>query len=84
MNIEMMRDFFLWFVAIAYAILFLWFLVFMVARSQIYHFLKRPFQLSEEAFNVIQYGGMTAFFVGITLFALIPFISFCMIMNNAP
>jgi hypothetical protein len=83
MNIEMMRDFFLWFVAISYAILFLWFLVFMFARNPIYNFLKRALHMSEETFNAIHYGGMMTFLVGIILLALVPFISLCVI-NGAP
>jgi hypothetical protein len=82
MDIEMMRDFFLWFVAISYAILFLWVVVFMLARNSIYNFLKRSLHLSEETFNTIHYGGMMTFLVGTILFALVPFISLCVI--NAP
>jgi hypothetical protein len=82
MSIEMIRDFFLWFVAISYAILFLWFLVFMLARNPIYNFLKRSLRISEETFNTIHYGGMMTFVVGTILLALVPFISLCM-LNNA-
>jgi hypothetical protein len=83
MNIEMIRDFLLWFVAISYAILFLWFLVFMFARHPIYNFLKQSLHMSEETFNMIHYGGMMTFLVGIILLALVPLISLW-VLNNAP
>jgi hypothetical protein len=83
MNIEMMRDFFLWSVAISYAILFLWFLVFMLGREWIRRFHGRWFRLSDESFDVIHYAGMAVFKIGIILFALVPYITLCVI-NNAP
>jgi hypothetical protein len=79
MDIEMMKDFLLWAVAIGYAILFIWFLAFMSGRDWMRRFHGRWFRLPEETFDVIHYGGMAIFKIGIILFALVPYISLCLI-----
>jgi hypothetical protein len=79
MGIEMMKDFLLWVIAIAYAILFIWFLVFMLAKDLIRRFHGRWFRLSGESFDIIHYSGMAIFKIGIILFALVPYISLCLI-----
>ncbi len=83
MSVEMMRDFFLWSVAISYAILFIWLLLFMLGRDWIRRFHGRWFRLPEETFDAIHYAGMAVFKIGIMLLALIPFISLCIVMNHA-
>jgi hypothetical protein len=78
MHIELLQDFFLWFLVIAYAILLFWFLVFASARSWVRRLHGRWFRLSEETFDSIHYGGMAIYKIGILLLALIPYLSLCL------
>ena len=79
MNIETMRELFLWMVAISYAILLLWFCVFVFGYDWMRRLHGRWFRLSDEAFNAVHYAGMAVFKIGIILFALVPFISLCLV-----
>jgi hypothetical protein len=81
MSIDVMRDFFLWSMVIAYAVLLLWFLVFTFCHDWLRNFHGRWFNLSAELFDAIHYAGMAVFKIGILLFAFVPFIAICVVMS---
>ncbi len=75
MNIEMVRDGFLWCTLINYGVLLVWFLVFILARDFMQRLHGRWFQLSRQQFDVIHYAGMAVFKLGIILFNLVPYVA---------
>jgi hypothetical protein len=75
MNIEMVRDAFLWCTLINYGVLFIWFLFFILARDFMLRLHGRWFQLSRQQFDIIHYAAMGIFKLGIILFNLVPYIA---------
>jgi hypothetical protein len=75
MSIEEIRAFLLFCFVINYGILLLWFLCFFLTHDWLYHWHAKWFRLSREQFNVLHYGGMAIFKIGILLFNLTPFIA---------
>lgn len=65
----------IWCTVINYAILFVWFGVFIFAHDWLYRMHTRWFKLSPEAFDAIHYGGIAAYKLGILLFCLVPLIA---------
>lgn len=74
MSIDVTRDFFLWCTVINYAILLVWFLVFVFARGWMLRLHGRWFRLSGEQFDALHYAGMAIYKIGIILFNLVPFV----------
>ena len=74
MTIEAARTFLLWCTVIDYAVLLVWFLVFIFAHDWIQRLHGRWFRLSSEQFDALHYVGMSIFKIGIILFNLVPFI----------
>jgi hypothetical protein len=74
MTIEVTRNFLLWCAVINYAVLLLWFLVFVLAHDWILNIHVRWFRLSRDQFDVLNYAGMSIFKIGIILFNLVPFV----------
>lgn len=72
MAIDEIKHFLLWCAAINYAVLLIWFLVFVFARDWMYAVHRRWFKLSLETFDVVHYSGMAVYKVGILLFNLVP------------
>jgi len=75
MGIEFARDMLLWCMAINYAVLVVWFLVFTQAHGWLFRLHTRWFRLSEAQFDGLHYGGMAAYKVGILLLNLVPYIA---------
>ncbi len=65
----------IWCTVINYAILFVWFGVFIFAHDWLYRMHTRWFKLSPEAFDAIHYGGIAVYKLGILLFCLVPLIA---------
>ena len=61
-----------WCAAINYAILLLWFAVFVFAHEWVYRLHSRWFALSREAFDAINYGGVAVYKIGNMLLFLVP------------
>jgi hypothetical protein len=79
MTIESMRSFLLWCTVVNYAILVIWFLVFVFARDQMRRIHGRWFRLSDNQFDVLHYGAMAIYKIGIILFNLVPLVVlFCL------
>lgn len=61
--------------AINYAILLIWFGVFVFAHDWLYRMHSRWFKLSVETFDVVNYAGISIYKIGILLFNLVPLIA---------
>ncbi|MCK9490217.1 MAG: hypothetical protein M0Q42_12660 [Xanthomonadales bacterium] len=72
MDIEFLRPFLLWSVAVNYAILMIWFLALVFAKDWIRRLHGRWFDLSPTTFDALHYGGMAVYKIGIMLFNLVP------------
>jgi hypothetical protein len=74
MTIEVTRNFLLWCAVINYAVLVMWFLLFVFAHDWMLNIHVRWFRLSRDQFDVLNYAGMSIFKTGIILFNLVPFV----------
>ena len=75
MNSDFLFRFLLCSLAINYAILLIWFVVFVTARKGLRALHGRWFRLSDPAFDAIHYGGMAVYKIGILLFNLVPLLA---------
>ena len=75
MNIDFWFRFLLSSVLINYIILMIWFLAIIFARDWIKQVHGKWFNLSDETFDAIHYGGMAVYKIGILLFNLVPLIA---------
>jgi hypothetical protein len=65
----------LWCAVINYGILLVWFLFFILAHDWMYLFHGRWFRLSVEQFDMLHYGAMAIFKLGIIMLNLVPCIA---------
>jgi hypothetical protein len=72
MTIELIRNLLLWCTVINYAVLLVWFLVFVFAHDLMQRIHGTWFHLSREQFDALHYAGMAVYKVGILLFNLVP------------
>jgi hypothetical protein len=82
MTIEIVRNALLWCAVINYGILLVWFLFFTLAHDWMYLFHGSWFHLSVEQFDMLHYGGMSIFKIGIILLNLVPYIALCICRRN--
>ncbi|NNH38507.1 hypothetical protein HLH17_08580 [Acinetobacter sp. ANC 5380] len=75
MNLDFWFRFLLSSVLINYIILMIWFLAIIFARDWIKQVHGKWFNLSDETFDAIHYGGMAVYKIGILLFNLVPLIA---------
>lgn len=75
MNLDFWCRFLLSSVLINYIILMIWFLAIIFARDWIKQVHRKWFNLSDETFDAIHYGGMAIYKIGILLFNLVPLIA---------
>ena len=75
MTINEIRNLLLWCTAINYAVLFIWFGVFVFAHGWMHRMHGRWFRLSVETFDTIHYAGLAVYKIGILLFNLVPLIA---------
>ena len=75
MNLDFWFRFLLSSVLINYIILMIWFLAIIFARDWIKQVHEKWFNLSDETFDAIHYGGMAIYKIGILLFNLVPLIA---------
>lgn len=69
------KDFLLWCVGMNYAVLIIWFGVFVFAHDRLYRLQTRWFRLSVEAFDALTYAGLAIHKVGIILLFLVPLLA---------
>jgi hypothetical protein len=79
MSAHEIKEVLLWCAVMNYALLFIWFGVFVLAHERIYHLYRRWFKLSVETFDAIHLAGIAAYKIGIILFNLIPLIAVCLL-----
>lgn len=75
MTIDQLQAFLTWCAGIHYAILLVWFGVFVLAHDWLYRVHSRWFKLSEEMFDALNYAGVAVYKIGIMLFVLVPLIA---------
>lgn len=75
MNIHEIMGFLLRSAVINYALLLVWFGVFVFCHDWMYRVHTRWFQLSVEVFDTINYAGMAIYKLGIVLFVLVPLLA---------
>ena len=75
MTTVVMKDTLLWCVVINYAVLIVWFGVFVVAHDWVYKLHGRWFKVPVDTFDAIHYAGMAAYKIGILLFFLAPLLA---------
>ena len=78
MSTSEIKDVLLWCVAINYAVLILWFLVFVFAHDWLYRLHSRWFRLSVESFDTVNYVGLAIYKIAVIVFFAVPFIALYM------
>lgn len=79
MNIEILRNFFMWCTIINFGILMVWWLSFLLIHDWMQRLHGRWFHFPKEHFDAIHYAGMAFFKLAIFIFNLVPFIALCII-----
>lgn len=79
MNLDTLHSLLGWCTLLNFAILLLWWLMFLVGRDWIYRLHTRWFRLSDEQFDAIHYGGIALYKIAIFLFNAIPWIALTII-----
>jgi hypothetical protein len=74
-DLDLLSRFLLCSLGLAYALLVLWFAIFLSAHDALFRLHARWFRLSPAAFDAVNYGGMAAFKLGALLFFAIPWIA---------
>jgi hypothetical protein len=82
MSIDRLLRFLLWCTVINYAVILIWFLFFIVAHDSIYLLHSAWFRISVQQFDMLHYGGMAIFKIGILLFNLVPYIALRLSQKN--
>jgi hypothetical protein len=75
MDIDLLRRFLLACLGLDYALLLVWFGVFLAAHDALYRLHSRWFRLTPEAFDAVNYGGMAAFKLGALLLFAVPWLA---------
>ena len=70
MNITQISDFLLYCMLINYIILMIWFIAFIFAKDWMKRLHGQWFQISDQQFDAIHYGGMAIYKIGILLLNL--------------
>jgi len=81
MGIGFLKDFLLACLVANYAVLLVWFAVFVFARRWLFALHTRWFQLGAESFDAIHYGGMAVYKIGVLLFNLTPLVALCFVAD---
>ncbi len=81
MAVNEIKTLLLWCVGLNYAILTVWFGVFVFAHDWLYALHRRWFKLSGETFDAIHYASLAFYKVGILLLFLVPLIALCMVVR---
>jgi hypothetical protein len=75
MSIETARSFFLWCSVINYAVLLLWAMLALFWRDGLYRLCRLWIRLSPEQLDMLNFGGMSLYKIGILLFNIVPCIA---------
>jgi Family of unknown function (DUF6868) len=75
MNIDVMRNAFLWCTLINYVVLIVWFLLYALPHEWLYRLWVKWFRLTPEQFDTINFAGIALYKLGILLFNLVPYVA---------
>jgi hypothetical protein len=75
MNVETLSKFLLWCAIVNYAILIIWFVVFVFARERVYEIHGKWYPISPGQFNAVNYAGAAIYKILILVFNLVPYIA---------
>jgi hypothetical protein len=75
MNSSTLTSFFLWCSILNYAVLLVWFAVYMLGHDTLYKLHSRWFRISVEQFDGIMYGSMAVYKLGILLLNIVPLLA---------
>jgi hypothetical protein len=76
MTTDSVRTFLLWCTIIDYALLIVWFLVFVLAGERLFRLHGRwGFHFSRDQFDTLHYAGMSVYKIWILLFNLVPLVA---------
>jgi hypothetical protein len=75
MSIEMVRSTLLWCPVINYALLMIWFLLYVLPHGWLYRLWGRWFRLTAEQFDTLNFAGIVLYKLGILLLNLVPFVA---------
>ena len=75
MSIEVVRSALLWCTVINYAVLSIWFLLYVLGHGWLCRLWGRWFHLTAEQFDALNFGGMSLYKLGILLFNLAPLVA---------
>lgn len=75
MDIEQTRHILLYCMLVNYTILMVWFLAFVWFHDAIHRLHGRWFRLTPERFDLVSYGGMALYKIGVLLFNLVPWLA---------
>lgn len=81
MNLELIRNFLFWCTIINYAVLLVWFFVYVYAHEWMRQLHERWFRMSDEHFEMIHYSGMAVYKIGILLLNLVPYVALTIVMK---
>lgn len=73
------RDVLFWCTGLNYAVLLVWFGVFVFAHEWMYRIHGRWFKFSLETFDAIHYAGLAVYKIGIILLNLVPLVALYMV-----
>jgi hypothetical protein len=75
MTTSELKEVLLWCIGLNYAVLLVWFCVFVYAHDRLYRLHVRWFKLSIETFDSLHYVGMSIYKIGVILLNLAPLIA---------
>lgn len=75
MSLEALQRMLLWCAVMNYAVLSLWFFVFISAREWLQGLHARWFHLTAGQFDALHYGGMAVYKIGVLLFNIVPYLA---------
>lgn len=82
MSLEVARSVLLWCTVINYAVLCVWFAVFVLGHGWLHRLHGRWFNLSVERFDAIHYLSMAVYKVGVLLFNLVPYLALGLVQRG--
>jgi len=75
MTLETIRSVLAWCTLMNLVLLVLWFVYFRMAHDSLYRIHSKWFDIPADKFDVIHYGAMAGFKLGIILFNLVPYLA---------
>ena len=79
MDVQVLKSVLLWSTLINYAILMVWFGVFVFAHDWLYGIHNRWFKMPVETFDIIHYTAIAIYKLGVLLLNLTPLLALCIV-----